>query len=307
MDSPTRADDPPKYHPTTSDVLQLKRLLASPPVSLPLDLVEPIIDLAEYWPHSSLDVVGIDIVASGEDRVYTRTPPLGAPGTEGECRPFWGSEHLFRGGYVLPEQGDSETEAGVGGMCPCRKVVWEIWAYELVEDIGPSQAQSASGTQLGIGMGGVGRRTQQAEDGNDGSSNGDVARPYANAKTWFDLTIERASTAPPPLVPVSGPQATPKPDRPPPTHLQRNLPSSTIGGPAHYHRITLHYLDAPPPGEHSADAQKLEMQGRGWRSADGKLVRGLRYGDRLVLWMHARGAGVFCFVQRVRVKVWWAV
>lgn len=72
------------------------------------------------------------------------------------------------------------------------------------------------------------------------------------------------------------------------------------------HRITWSWTDNITNPE-SAEAKELEEQGRGTLSADGEFVRNLQLGDVVTVWAKARFPGWVNHVQKVQVKVYWAI
>jgi hypothetical protein len=58
------------FHPTIADVAVVRRIFNTPRAFLPTELVDEILDYAEYWPHSSTHV----------NFVAERGTPLGCSG-----------------------------------------------------------------------------------------------------------------------------------------------------------------------------------------------------------------------------------
>jgi hypothetical protein len=74
--------------PTVQDVLRVKSLLEQAPSSmtLPLELIDIILDYAEYWPHTTnscqlqdLNIFGSPHGTQVEDKLLARSVPLGCP------------------------------------------------------------------------------------------------------------------------------------------------------------------------------------------------------------------------------------
>lgn len=65
------------YLPEVNDVLSVKDIFSD---RLPLEIIDSIIDFAEYWPHISArrerKMVVSGSSGAGENREYLRTPPL---------------------------------------------------------------------------------------------------------------------------------------------------------------------------------------------------------------------------------------
>ncbi|CAG8955753.1 hypothetical protein HYFRA_00011619 [Hymenoscyphus fraxineus] len=74
--------DDTEYSPTVEDVLDVKQIFVER--DIPLELIDSIIDFAEYWPHTSSFIRSYpdkDIIIRGqsghEDQLLLRTPPVG--------------------------------------------------------------------------------------------------------------------------------------------------------------------------------------------------------------------------------------
>jgi len=85
-------------------------------------------------------------------------------------------------------------------------------------------------------------------------------------------------------------------------NLQRNVHADSQ---SKRHVVAWEWQDTVEEG--SVRVLEAENLGRVWRSLDGELIRGLQYGDRIVLWMHARFPGWACYLSEARVTVYWAV
>ncbi|KAH7909758.1 hypothetical protein BJ138DRAFT_1136435 [Hygrophoropsis aurantiaca] len=100
-----------QYQPTVADIILVKKSLAS----LPIELIDGILDEASYWPHSSLTIAWRDSVPSqrrnsGGDKMYMRTLPLAIYGTDINI--------------ALP------ARRQYGGEYPARKVIFELWSKD---------------------------------------------------------------------------------------------------------------------------------------------------------------------------------
>ncbi|EIW86091.1 hypothetical protein CONPUDRAFT_140813 [Coniophora puteana RWD-64-598 SS2] len=267
------------YQPTIADVLQVKEFLGCPPISFPVELIDVLLDDADYWPHSTFVIdrsesVGLNI----SDKIWARTPTLVDLCCEGEV--FEGDdedpgiqsdedlgiqsdvtrqlgalslEHDPPGppsGTSISNSSSHETgrvTASPRGSHPCRKIVFELWSH----DQGYSHDTHLYGT-------------------------------YDHTWTWFEVSVEHSGEG------YGGARAAEgkHPLHPRPGHLQRNVHAKSEDT---HHVVAWHWRDRIMKG--SAKAQELGMRGRGWRSGDGVIVRDFKKGDRLVLWMHARFPG----------------
>lgn len=134
---------------------------------------------------------------------------------------------------------------------------------------------------------------------------------FDGSYTWFDTEV-----VPFEKLPTPGDSSVPEqdangvrfgPDHPlllPSSHkLQANR--TAVRGTQHYH-ITWHHLD-----NISADSPEAEEiqhnQGRGRATLDGSQVRNLQIGDTIAVWGRARFGAWSNHVERLSVRVFWAV
>lgn len=85
--------------------------------------------------------------------------------------------------------------------------------------------------------------------------------------------------------------------------LQAN--KCAIGDTNHY-TIEWNYLDDIAPTSTLAE-EIQEFHGRGRNTLDGSVVRGLNVGDSISVWGRARFRGWENYVEKVSVRVFWAV
>ncbi|WEW61874.1 hypothetical protein PRK78_007371 [Emydomyces testavorans] len=77
-------------------------------------------------------------------------------------------------------------------------------------------------------------------------------------------------------------------------------------GDPHTHRVVWHYLDDVEP--ESAEASEVELaQGRGRATLNGRMVREMGVGDEVCVWARARFPGWVNYVDELSVRVFWAV
>jgi len=79
----------------------------------------------------------------------------------------------------------------------------------------------------------------------------------------------------------------------------------TAGSELEHHHIEWSWTDDIDP--HSSEAQELEAMGRGSSTGDGKFIKNLKVGDMVTVWGHARFPGWTNNVQKVQVRVYWAL
>lgn len=72
-----------------------------------------------------------------------------------------------------------------------------------------------------------------------------------------------------------------------------------------HHHVEWSWKDNIDP--ESDEAYQLGKNGRGPATADGSFLRHLRLGDMVTVWEHARFPGWVNSVQKVEVRVYWAL
>ncbi|KAJ8126214.1 hypothetical protein O1611_g7425 [Lasiodiplodia mahajangana] len=277
---------------------------------LPLELVDIVMDYAEYWvcQTASIDysVTGSGHLAihSGRDRenrFLLRTEPLGLT--------TWHPDDMERWQTAAPAQKlnqeytHEELEPFSGNpplnllTHPVRKIVFDIVSRDQ-------------------GWGG------NIED----------HHTYRGSWTWFDAGIDRFDKEPTPPVEAteeSKSETSSGPKKGPTTSAIRPVwpfLSATSSGYDHQlqatdHKTIQHNRVAEHDWQHhhvewswlddvdyeSTAAQQLEANGRGCRSGDGSFVKDLKSGDMVTLWGHARFPGWVNNVQKVEIKVYWAL
>ncbi|KAI5867474.1 hypothetical protein GGS23DRAFT_548537 [Durotheca rogersii] len=302
-DSPAEPDSPPipnGYDATPRDVLEVKKIMCQEK-HLPPEIVDIILDHAEYW-ASSVNVVdytdNLRVVRGGrpesENQLLLRTAPLGLnkwpPPTQ-----------ELRAGAALNQPEDELSQSRllefVDGPVstlehPFRKVVFRIISH----DQGFGGDQSCHGT-------------------------------YRQSYTWFDAGLERLvpsspetegrndanstsewaiRSAWPPVVQGGGPESEARYEHellPTPDHLiQRNLLAESRW---QHHDVEWSWRDQINPDSSEA-ADVLEGNGRGTATGNGEFVRNLRYGDMITIWARARFLAWANSVKRIEVRVYWA-
>lgn len=290
---PLPEPEPEPFYPSLHDVLEVRAILRRGivPRGLPVEIVDLIVDAAEYWPSVEARISERMIIRKDEDRECLRTPPLcyeqvsytwishGIMHTSSELRSLTSSQ--------APEDETSPPPRPLPhrGIHPCRKIVFSISSHDQGWGGGP---------------------------GNRGK--------HVGSYSWFDAFIVPATrradsdTTTPGADSdsrTSGQEADAEPK--PPSRLEPFLPSANrlqtnpvaIGTTQNF-RITWHYLDSIPPD--SPEAEEIERsQGRGRATLDGRAVRNMQVGDSVSVWARARFAGWANHVERLSVRVFWAV
>ena len=84
--------------------------------------------------------------------------------------------------------------------------------------------------------------------------------------------------------------------------LQKNV---KCAGVLTEHVITWSYKDCVEPG--SAEANELDLQGRGSATGSGEIVRSLLVGDVVTVWAQARFPGWVNILDGVKIDIYWSV
>ncbi|KLU92665.1 hypothetical protein MAPG_11609 [Magnaporthiopsis poae ATCC 64411] len=310
-------DDPPTPHqPSVLDVLVVKAMMTKA-LTLPLELVNRIIDFAEYWPHTSaqLDYGGTPHpVARGssplEDVFLLRTLPLGLIKQVNPDPRHYQTEEakLLRLSSEHPvEQFHKWTGSPSHTVQhPCRKIVFTI-------------------TSSDQGWGGM-----MADRGT-----------YRHSFTWFEAGLERIdasgecgdycpdharqamdpsssdSTTRPDISPCAMRPIVPALVGEPEKRLRMEHPLAPLeeymiqcnktasrDGP-HTHVVEWRADDNIDPD--TPQAQELVNAGRGRATGTGEFVRNLKLGDVITVWAKARFVGWQNNLKFLKVDVYWAV
>ncbi|RYP40585.1 hypothetical protein DL767_001585 [Monosporascus sp. MG133] len=297
------------YEPSSKDISHVKLILEKTG-NLPPEVVDIILDHAEYWAcaiasadYRSLPSGHLVIRGSQptEDKFLLRTEPIGLSNWSPASPDLWRRESTPR---LLDPDVEAESEyprATIEALAddpvpslehPVRKVVFDI----VSRDQGWGGERESHGT-------------------------------YNHSYTWFDAGLERFD----PTIKY----------RQNPNYDERNIPTCAIrplwpvsvrsepDGPARYHHDLLpspehciqHNKLAGRPFQHhhvewkatddidpqSTAAEQLESAGRGRATGNGEFVRNLKLGDIITVWGRARFGRWSNNIERVEVKVYWAV
>ncbi|KAL6872489.1 hypothetical protein HDV57DRAFT_505317 [Trichoderma longibrachiatum] len=301
-DSPTRRDssassDSP-YEPSLVDIALVKAMLIRAK-QLPPDLVDAVLDMAEYWAHSTtrlderigilggneerenrfllrsypLGLVDAGVRQNANDQPYTTTLPTPRPLGKALDASFFAKSAK----YPVPRLAH-----------PARKVVFRIRSQDQGYVSNPEDAKepySKSWTWFDVGL--------ERFDA-DGATDGSV--PSVNSLRPVQPPIRQTSTDP------VGYNYTHQLLHSPEWEIQRN---QTALKKWQDHTITWSYLDDIDPESEAGKA--LEEQGRGRATGNGKFVRELQVGDVITVWGKARFPGWCNRVESVQIDVYWAV
>ncbi|KAK0632180.1 hypothetical protein B0T14DRAFT_444779 [Immersiella caudata] len=296
------------YQPSIADVLVIKSMLTKG-LHLPLELVESIVDQAEYWPRTTTEVdyknhsdhglytVGFSQVANdSENELLLRSVPLGFH-TWPPKSPSLGREDLYRTSIPPKPPGEQFPADAFQSLMnypaplvnhPCRKIVFTI---------------------------------RSRDQGWGGSNQHHFT--YHGSWTWFEAGLERwakksgenletqeqpslaledLSTVYPPVILEGVDETAHKFDHPllPVEHLKIQCNKTAVRDILE-HRVVWNYTDEMSPETNLADL------GRGTETGDGKFVRELQLGDVVTVWGKNRFPGWANYVEGVKIEVYWVV
>jgi hypothetical protein len=318
---------------STNDVLAIKQLLRdvvedAHKIVLPWEIVDMIVDQAEFWAHTSVN-------ARWEAGPHGRRGRLRAQGNSKKDNVFV-IRSLPIG--VIPEQIDYDTHLGiVDGFIkaapnttnhpepteaaklqtkdliqrwvevnsiktikqPCRKIVFTIWSHD--------QGWGGAGSDQGTFRGSytwfdVGHERIEAHD--SASNSEDLRRFYLPP----DPTKPEQNKEPISCIlrtltpPFNSENHLHHPFLHPTNHIIRNRTAQTE---VQKHVITWSHTDNISPADD--DAKFIDRCGRGPASGNGEFVRNLKVGDTVTVWARARFPGWENVIQYCQIDVYWAV
>ncbi|CRG92166.1 Nucleolar protein 12 [Talaromyces islandicus] len=268
-----------EFYPSLNEVLETRDLLrrmgpGAYGSTMPNEIVDMIIDEAEYWPSvvTSLNTTPFVIGTDG-DKECLRTPPLCFSFEEGRQEKIDENEN--------PQKENTSQILLHRGLYPCRKITFDISAHD--------QGWGGDGAHRGTFNGSWTWFDAYIIPSNkENTAHGDKK----DQESVSTETEEENIHEPAPLIPFL----------PNSTKLQSNRTATR--GSTNYH-IVWHYKDSIP--QDSPEAERIEAEeGRGSATLDGKSVRSMQVGDQLVVWIRARFAGWRNNVDRMSVRIFWA-
>jgi len=308
----------PQFHPSPGDIKLVREMLCEW-TTIPVDVVDEILDYAEYWAHSSNEIdfnlehgshLKISGTSPSKNKFLLRSYPVGLTNPDGqkhladelaydttEARPWpLTTPHPDTYFNKLADYQAPPLEA------PVRKVVFTIKSKD--------QGWGGRGQDHGTYQG----SHTWFEAGLEKFDAADTCDPQC----VYDVRFRSTETVDPPL-----PVCTLRPILPPleksenpevefqyshPLHGEPNVViqhNVMAGKNMKEHVVTWSWLDDISPG--SPEAESLAQQGRGKATGDGSFVRNLRMGDVITVWGKARFPGWMNHVEKVKIDIYWAV
>lgn len=289
------------FYPCLKDVSQVREILCRlwstssttsttakrRSVMLPDEVIDIILDEAEYWPSvvTKLNTIPFVIAADG-DTECLKTPPL--------CYSLVKDRHKEDDASSSMAEGSARQVLLHRGIHPCRKIVFDISSHD--QGWGGDSAHRGTFQGSWTWFDAYIRPSSNKEDGADeGRRTSDSTTSTATATTTMrstgsDSTSEGAAST------------LPRPFLPEPTKLQSNR--TAVIGSTDFH-IVWHYLDELAAD--SPEAEQIEREtGRGRATLNGIEVRNMKVGDEVSVWLRARFAGWRNHVDKMTVRVFWA-
>ncbi|EPE35268.1 hypothetical protein GLAREA_10965 [Glarea lozoyensis ATCC 20868] len=318
------------FSPTADDVVEVKKFFLES-AKLPLELVDAIIDQAEYWPHTrsvfhrheSENPLYVRAGGVEENSLLLRTPPLG-------FMPLQEWTHaITKTSTDTPRKLTTDVGPELEGT---GRYAWNLEGAPLISESAPGEVGDDELTKKvlkGLGDDSASRGltcrkivfTIRSHDQGWGGSSAADRGTYRGSFTWFDVGLERVvakrqddesgtSNSQNPIVlttrqilPHFSPSQEPEfPLLPGRTCLQKNLTASNT-----WQDHVIEWRATDNIHEESPEADALEEQGRGRASLDGEFVRNLKIGDAITVWGKARFGGWSNIITDVNVDVYWAV
>ncbi|TVY86707.1 hypothetical protein LAWI1_G006383 [Lachnellula willkommii] len=332
--APPQSTESNLHGPSVKDVVEVKQILFEK-FHLPIELVEVVIDFAEYWPLTTSVTtndpdrpIHVRSGAEFENRFLVRTFPLGYvpngdspttltdPGT-----PFQGHITLDKAvkSCVAPKpwppsrdvQDDATEElleqwtaASMPRGTPCRKIVFTLKSH----DQGWGGSTADKGTYRGsyswfdVGLERISASRTEPPERTEESAPLPESQEEAKASTPVIYSLRTILPRTVPKVPSSEDYQFEHALMPQQNYLQKNR---TAERETYEHVVTWSCDDNILP--ESLDGDELEKQGRGRDTATGQFVRDLKVGDVVTVWAKARFPGWVNVVEQVKVDVYWAV
>lgn len=317
----------PRPGPSVLDVLVTKALLHKG-CNLPIELVDVIIEHAEYWPHTTVsadfsDSDGTDslpVYGSGanNNEFLLRTLPLGFhTQRHSDLAQHYGTKPAPK--PLSTEHPLEHLQSCVGSIDPtvtnpCRKIVFTItsrdqgWGGEY--DCHGTFKHSYTWFDVGL------ERFDAGSDSEKGKS--DSKLHFSELRSVIPQTEE----GPPPRAGdnwdvehegIDAENGDSRPEEKPQRHFVHDMMpdekkiqcNKLAESEDRTYRIEWNATDNVRP--ESAEGDQLEQQGRGRNTGTGEFVRYLKLGDVVTIWAKARFPGWVNHVRSVKVEVYWAV
>ncbi|PMD30891.1 hypothetical protein L207DRAFT_520003 [Hyaloscypha variabilis F] len=326
------AETPVPHTPSVEDILTVKQILATKG-KLPLELIDTIIDFAEYWIKTTTcrtdGEVRVLAGREGENKLLLRSYPIGYVPTKDNpttinmrrkdewiSRPSkpWIEPDDFPNNVTQEVIDHWSRNISPRGEFICRKIVFSIKSHDQGWG-GPHGCRGTykgSSTWFDVGLETVSAIRERATfeaSGNNPMPHFSIPDPQSpdadsnsiicTTRTILPITKRRVTAHEPPQT-----EAEFHFDLDPGLDcLQRN---KTATKDTTDHVITWSCTDDIMDPD-SMDAMKLDNVGRGRASGNGEFVRNLKVGDVVTIWGKTRYGNWVNNVEEVKIEVYWAV
>jgi hypothetical protein len=273
-------------------------------LSLPPEILDIIIDHAEYWPCTETSIEfssanrprinGGGHGSSSENTLLIRSPPIGFTQADVQDREAWRNAPPSESPSsepISPEHFKTHLRAIPTLERPVRKVVFKLRSRDQAWGGSREHQQTYQGSWTWFEAGLERFETPNGED------EPEITRPFDTASLRPVYPTGEAVTKP------NGQREIKYPLNPDEMHtIQRNR---TAGRQMVDYEVVWRWTDDISP--ESLEAERLEEMGRGKASGSGEFVRNLRLGDVVSIWGKARFLGWANNVERASVQVYWAL
>ncbi|OHE99742.1 hypothetical protein CORC01_04878 [Colletotrichum orchidophilum] len=335
------AQEPGNYKPSHVDVIVV-RVMVEKAFNFPPELLDLIIDQAEYWPHSeasiyhavtplrdALRVVG---TSRDENKFILRCPPIGfldfktvgpafktapLPPKSGDGSPV--TEPLRNLTLLEPTASPTEMaseaprEYFTGSMKapptlthPVRKIVFKLRSKDQGWGGGHGDRGSYRGSWSWFEAGLEKFDKERTCDGSckTAEASSDTGSEEAPFTNETNLCTCGLQSIYPPVETTSDGKIAYTHGLQPLENLKIQT-NKTANRDFMDHEVVWSWTDDVHP--ESPDADRLADIGRGKGTATGKFVRNLKLGDVVTVWAKARFGGWANYVESVKVEIYWAV
>ncbi|KAJ5577838.1 uncharacterized protein N7459_006802 [Penicillium hispanicum] len=264
------------------DVLKVRYLLQwKVRDGLPTELVDAIIDAAEYWPSMECHMDGDErVIGKDRDQTLMKTVPLCYERQASlSASLYLGIFQLIESGFLL-EGPVSPRPLPHRTAHPCRKIVFQLSSHDQGFGRFRDNMYECSWTWFDTEViRGAHTRNMYVDGVEQEILDNEKGRVKKNYTPADELLLPRDNK-----LQVNGARVAEMQDR----------------------VITWHYLDNIAP--ESEKAYHIERtQGRGRLTLDGRGVRELEVGDSIALWARARFPGWANHVSQASIRIFWAV
>ncbi|KAK8132681.1 hypothetical protein PG999_000854 [Apiospora kogelbergensis] len=317
-------NSPIEYEASPTDIFTVKKLLMAAG-SLPLELADMIVDQAEYWPCSTVAVdysnvprrlLGIRGGHNDQDKFLLRTEPVGLSSWTPPNHDAWRSTQSVPR-KLQAEFGSDAFQEFVEEPSPVskglvRKIVFNIRSCDQGWGGGPNDHGTYRGSWTWFDAG-LERFDSEAKP--------DEGCPWHSTDEDKEHNNRISSCAVRPVWPTvasatgneGNEEGNEEDAAAPPQYIHDLFPSDEHKIQANkvatagmlQHQVVWRWNDDIDPN--SSDAEDLEKNGRGKATGNGNFVRSIKLGDIITVWGRSRFPGWENRVEKVEVKVYWAV